>query len=64
MLPSEVRKTKQVANLRILIEQVIRQIRAFKILSHEYPIKLLSNIDDIAVICAALINLRTPIFDD
>ena len=63
MLPSEVRKTKQVANLRILIEQVIRQIRAFKILSHEYPIKLLLNIDVIAVICA-VINLRTPIFDD
>lgn len=64
MLPSEVRKTKQVANLRILIEQVICQIRAFKILSHEFPIKLLSSIDDITVICAALVNLKTPIFSD
>ena len=64
MLSSEVRKTKRVANLRILIEQVIRQVRSFRILSQEVPISLLPCIDDIASVCASLVNFKTPIFKD
>ena len=33
MVPKEMEKTKRVANLRILVEQVIRQIKTFRILS-------------------------------
>ena len=64
MLPSEIHKTKRIANLRILIEQVIRQMKGFKILAQEFPIRLLSNIDDICTVCAALVNLKQPIYDD
>ncbi|XP_065675752.1 uncharacterized protein LOC136091960 [Hydra vulgaris] len=64
MLPSEIKKTKQIANLRILVEQVIRQLKTFKILANELPIKLISSIDDIVLICSALCNLLPPIFAD
>jgi len=64
MLPAEITKTKRVANVRILIEQVIRQVRCFKILTQEVPITLIHNMDDITTICAALVNFRTPIFTD
>ena len=64
MVPMEIEKTKQVANLRILVEQVIRQIKTFRILSQEFGISLLSSIDDIVIICCALCNLLPPIFKD
>ena len=50
MLPSEITKTKRIANLRILVEQVIRQIKTFKILANEFPIKLLPKLGDIFII--------------
>ena len=61
MLTHEIEKTKRIANV---VEQVITQIKTFKILSQEFPIKLLNSIDDIFCICAALCNLLPPIFDD
>ena len=64
MLPHELKKTKRIANLRILVEQVIRQLKNFKILGHEYQISLLPHIDDIVTICAALCNMMQPIFKD
>lgn len=64
MLPAEIKKTKRIANLRILIEQVIRQVRSFKTLTQEVPLTLLPCIDDAAVVCAALVNFRKPIFSD
>ena len=64
MLPAEIKKTKRIANLRILIEQVIRQVRSFKILTQEVPLTLLPCIDDAAIVCAALVNFKKPIFKD
>ena len=62
MLTSDVRKTQQIAKLRILVEQVIRRFKTFHLLARELPISLTSNIDDIVIICAALINLQKPIY--
>ena len=46
-----VAKTKRIANHRILIEQVIRRMKTFKILANEIPISLLSHVDDIVTVC-------------
>ena len=64
MTRSEVRKTKKIANLRILVEQVIRRLKTFRILAAEYPINMLKLIDDVVIICGALTNLRKPIYLD
>lgn len=64
MLPAEVKRTKRIANLRILIEQVIRQVRSFKILAQEIQLNLLPCVDDIVLVCAALVNFKKPIFND
>jgi hypothetical protein len=57
-----VSKTKNIANRRILIEQVIRRLKTFRILANELPLTLVSHIDDICVVCAALSNLKKPIY--
>ena len=60
MTPSGLRKTKHIANLRILVEQVIRRLKTFRILAMEYPIDMLK-LFDVVCICGALSNLRKPI---
>ena len=57
MRKEDVTKTKEVANLRIFVEQAIRRLKTFKILKYEMPILLLNKFDDIVTICAALWNL-------
>ena len=65
MLPHEVIQTNRIAADRILVEQVIRQMKCFRILSCELPITLLELVDDIVVVCAALTNLaQKPIYKD
>ena len=54
----------RIAKLRILVEQVIRRMKSFHILSTEVPISVIPNIDDILIICAALTNMKGPIFVD
>ena len=61
MLPQKIVETKQIAQVRILVEQVIRRLKCFRILSQELPISLIHHIDDILVICSALINMKAPI---
>ena len=62
-MPSDsVRKTKKIANHRILIEQVIRRLKTFKILSNELAISIVPHINDILVVCSALCNLKVPIY--
>ena len=46
MTKEKLEKGKNVAKLRILIEQVIKNMKDFKVLSHEIPITLLPIIDD------------------
>ena len=63
MVPSELIKTKKIANTRILVEQVIRQVKTFKMLVNELPVSLIRHID-LLVICCALVNLKPSIFRD
>ena len=61
MTSIEVKATKQVANVRIHVERVIRRIKHFKILTSVLPIPILRYANDIIVVCSALTNLRGPI---
>lgn len=58
---AEVAKTKEIANLRIFVEQAIRRLKTFRLIKHELPISLLGSIDNIVLICAALCNLYRPL---
>ena len=58
---AEVHKTKKIANLRIYVEQAIRRLKTFRLIKNELPISLLSNIDDIVLVCAAICNLYKPL---
>ena len=58
---AEVKKTKEIANLRIYVEQAIRRLKTFRLIKHELPISLLENIDDIVIVCAAICNLYKPL---
>ena len=64
MSSAEVRKTSNIAKVRILVEQVIGRLKTFRILSNELPITLLSHVNDITVVCSALCNMMDPIFKD
>ena len=62
MLPKVVKKTNSIAKVRILVEQVIRQLKIFKILANEVPVSVIPQLDDIVIACSALVNLRKPIY--
>ena len=62
MNQKQIVNTKEIARLRILVEQVIRRIKSFSILAHELPINLIRHADDISTICSAVANLNRPIF--
>ena len=64
MIPSENQKTKHIANLRILVDQVIRRLKTFRMLAMEYPINMLKLFGDVVCICGALSNLRKLIYLD
>ena len=62
MLPKDIKKTNDIAKLRILVEQVIRRFKTFNIIAKELPISLTNNLDNIITICSALTNLQNPIY--
>lgn len=62
MPSSAVRKTKGISNKRILVEQVIRQIKTFKLLQNELPLMALHNTDEVVLVCAAFSNLKKAIY--
>lgn len=62
MTTAAVMKTKCIANLRILVEQVIRRLKTFRILSTEMPITVVPLASKILVVCAGLSNLRNPLY--
>lgn len=62
MTTAAVSKTKNIANKRILIEQVIRRIKTFKIIQNELPISLVPHVDDILQTCSGICNLKKPIY--
>ncbi|CAH1265591.1 Hypp3212 [Branchiostoma lanceolatum] len=61
MTRADVMKTREVANLRIFVEQAIRRLKTVRILKYEVPITLLPQVDDMITICAALCNLYPPL---
>ena len=62
MTTAAVMKTKRIANLRIIVEQVIRHLKTFRILSTEMPITVVPLASKIIVVCAGLSNLRNPLY--
>lgn len=57
-------KTSRIARLRILVEQVIRRIKSFRIIKYTVPISLVPALDKILRVCCALCNLKKPIYKD
>ena len=60
MDPADERKTIEIANLQILVEQPIQWLKCFRILANEMEINQLQYADDVLKMCAALSNLRKP----
>ena len=52
MMSGQVLKTKEIAQLRILVEQVIRRLKCYRILSQEMPLDIVSYVDDILTVCS------------
>ncbi|XP_065654460.1 uncharacterized protein LOC136081105 [Hydra vulgaris] len=59
--PSEVYHCKRIARARIHIERVIGRLKEFRLLKNTLPITLVSLIDDIWIIAAAIVNLQPPL---
>ena len=64
MNPSDVNKTLPIAKVRILVEQVIRCLKTFRILATEMPISITGQVDDMLTICGALCNFKERIYND
>ena len=64
MTASEVSKTSAIAKVRIIVKQVIRKIKTFKVLTTELSISLLWNVDDIVLVRAAICNFKEPMYSD
>jgi hypothetical protein len=60
MSKADVKKTHEIANRRIYVEMAIRRLKTFRLIKYELPITLISQIDNITGICAALCNLYPP----
>lgn len=54
----EVKKTKEIANLRIHVERAINRMKTFRLLKTILPITILHLADGIVKTCAALANLK------
>ena len=47
--------------MRMLVEQVIRHLKIFKIFANEVPITVIPQLADIVIVCSALTNLSKTI---
>ena len=56
--------TSSIAKMLILVEQVIRRLKTFRILATEMPISAIGQVDDILTMCGALCNFKEPIYND
>ena len=64
MVPSDIAKTSSIAKSRILVEQVIRRMKTFRILSSEIPVLLIPHADYLLIVCSVLCNFMKPIMID
>ena len=53
MVSRDVKETSTVANVRIYVEQVIKNLKDFRILKSEMQLKCLALVDDIIRTCCA-----------
>ena len=60
----DVTLTRRIARVRIHVERAIRRLKVFKILSGTVPVASLKLFDDILILCAALVNLRSDLIRD
>ena len=58
MVSRDVKETSTVANVHIYVEQVIRNLKDYRILKSEMQLKYLPIVDDIIRTCCALNNLK------
>ena len=61
MNSGNVLKTQEIAQLRILVEQVIRRLKTYRILSGELPLNMVVHADNIMTVCSAVCNMKVPI---
>lgn len=61
MPANDVRKTKEIANRRIFVEQAIRRMKYFRILKFEIPLTLCQHLDDIVRIVSGVCNMYPPL---
>ena len=61
MLARDVKKTSNIANVRIYVEQAIKRMKEFHLLKTQQPILLLPVFNDIVRVIAALVNLKRPL---
>ena len=65
VIPKDVTKTCKIAKMRILVEQVIRQMKTFRLIANELPLSLAHQVNEILTVCAVLINIsQKPIYKD
>ena len=62
LTPKQVEVSRQISRFRIHVERAIRRLKTYKIMKSQMPISLVRYADSIAVICAALCNLRGRLF--
>ena len=64
-MPSEMKTTSKIAKVRILVEQVIRRMKTFRLIANELPLSLVPQANDILIVCAASTDISSrPIFSD
>ena len=54
---SDVTETRRIAHVRIHVERAIRRLKVFKILSGVVPVSSVKKLDDVLIVCSALVNL-------
>ena len=64
MTTAEVKKTKQVANLKIHVERAINRMNPFRIFKSVMPIIMIPHCDDIVKTCAGLCNLKPLLYKE
>lgn len=60
---NEIRKTREIARLRVHVERAIRRIKEFKLLRNTMDTKLFPLLDQILVIVAVLCNFGPPLVE-
>ena len=61
MLSKDVKETSNIANVRIYVEQAIKRVKDFRILTAQQSILYLPIMNEVIHVCAALTNFKQPL---